>query len=529
MSCEHCLPVGFKLEQYTIQKDLGAGGFGVVYLAHDNLDRKVAIKEFFPGPVAQRASDGINITVRPSPQRTTYQDTYKEGLKRFLGEAKVLAGLKHPNIVEVHEFLEANNTAYLVMEYYTGGTLLQKVLKEGRPEPAWVQQVLNGLLDGLCAVHDKGILHRDVKPENIYLVKDGKGDTRPVLLDFGAARRAVVEGTHSTVINQVFTPGYAALEQYGEDRKAEGAWTDIYGLGAVAYYLITGSPPPAAPDRVGNDRLQPLIGLKRPGYAPGWLASVDKALAVKPDDRYQSIEEWQKAVKPPDKRRWRAALAVLGVIIAIVVGYWQYQKTEAKTQAMIAKAQTDADEARNKEKKVEYAAVIEQERQAKIANEADKKAQQALIEAEYRARGPSKSVELIPEQDTAIVIAYWANGHGKVEFNCKPPPENKPDFEIYGAELSGEMESNSILVGYINKPPRSDIGFGDSIPVHRPEGCNKIPIASGYCDGKGEFCRRQNRAKGCYINKAWYNWYKGKNQEQPSVYRINYDTICSKN
>ena len=210
------LPAGYRLAEFEIERVLGSGGFGVVYLARDHtLDQERAIKEFLPDQVVDRNTAG-QVTVRTGTQATAYRTAYQQGLKRFLAEAKTLAALDHPNIVKVYRVLEANGTAYLVMPYYAGQTLAD-AMKAGPPEPARVQRILAQLLDGLRAVHEKGLLHRDIKPENIYLV-DGE---RPVLLDFGAARRVIVEGTHSTV-NNAYTAGYAAIEQGGDAEKMKG-------------------------------------------------------------------------------------------------------------------------------------------------------------------------------------------------------------------------------------------------------------------------------------------------------------------
>ncbi len=180
----------------------------------------------------------------------------------------------------------------MLRPYYQGESLAQE-LRAGRPEPARAREVLRQVLDGLNAVHAQHLLHRDVKPENIYLVEGGPA----VLLDFGAARRAIVEGTRTATANNAFTAGYGALEQYGQEGAIrEGPWTDVYGLGATMYHWLTGNRPWDAPDRVIEDRLKPLSEARLAGYPPGWLAAVDKALALKPQDRFQSVAEWQQAL-----------------------------------------------------------------------------------------------------------------------------------------------------------------------------------------------------------------------------------------
>lgn len=336
------LPTGTRLEEFEIEQVLGRGGFGVVYLAIDHtLGQRRAIKEFLPGLVAERGRDGVQVTARSRSGSAEYRLAYQQGLNRFLDEARILARLDHPHIVRVYRVLEANGTAYLVMPYYEGKALATE-LEEGRPEPARVQRVLEQLLDGLRTVHDAGLLHRDLKPDNIYLV-DGE---RPVLLDFGAARRVVVEGSRSSS-NNAYTSGYAAIEQYGGSggEIKEGPWTDLYGLGATIYEWITGNKPWAAPDRVLDDRLKPLNEIRPAGYSQRWLACVDKALALKPRDRHQSIEEWQAALGGKGKsidsesgssgasHGWLLPAAmVLGVAVA-GGGYLQWQDHETAPQA----------------------------------------------------------------------------------------------------------------------------------------------------------------------------------------------------
>ncbi|HOW75198.1 MAG TPA: protein kinase [Candidatus Competibacteraceae bacterium] len=325
------LPTGTRLEEFEIERVLGRGGFGVVYLVIDHtLGKRRAMKEFLPGLVAERGRDGVQVTARSRSGSAEYRLAYQQGLNRFLGEARTLARLDHPHIVRVYRVLEANGTAYLVMPYYEGKTLAAE-LGEGRPEPARVQRVLERLLDGLRTVHEAGLLHRDLKPDNIYLV-DGE---RPVLLDFGAARRVVVEGSRSSS-NNAYTSGYAAIEQYGGSggEIKEGPWTDLYGLGATIYEWITGNKPWAAPDRVLDDRLKPLSEIRPAGYSRQWLASVDKALALKPRDRHQSIEAWQAALGGEGKsiRGWLLPAAmVLGVAVA-GGGYFQWQANESTAQ-----------------------------------------------------------------------------------------------------------------------------------------------------------------------------------------------------
>ena len=286
------LPIGYRLEEFEILRVLGQGGFGTVYLARDHrLNQLRAIKEYEPGEIAVRVS-GYSIQPKNSEN---FADSYREGLKNFINEAQLLASIDHSNIVRVYRCIEANNTAYIVMHYCEGETLeAWSVRQAGRaPEPQWVQHLLVQLLDGLQVVHAKGILHRDIKPSNIYLI-DGY---RPVLIDFGAARR-LVSGS-DTSLTSIITVGFSPIEQYGDASDTnirQGPWTDIYALGATLYKLITGSKPPEPHLLIMNGRTLSTAKTSASRYPRIFLQSLDKALGVKPADRFQSAAEWRNAL-----------------------------------------------------------------------------------------------------------------------------------------------------------------------------------------------------------------------------------------
>lgn len=286
------LPVNYQLQEYQIQSVLGAGGFGVTYLAVDtHLDAKVAIKEFFPSELAVRESGFTVHTKFPK-----YREDFQWGLQRFIQEAKILAQLRHPNIVRVTRFLEANHTAYLVMEYEEGDSLLELIRAGEKATEEEVMAILLPLLSGLQQMHEKGILHRDIKPANVYI----RSDNSPVLLDFGSARYDVESRSRS--VTAIVTPGYAPFEQYETKAAAQGAWTDIYALGAVAYRLISGVTPPEAPERIGAvmrhnpDPLEPAVQVGKRQYSDNLLRAIDWALKVTERERPQSVAEWENAL-----------------------------------------------------------------------------------------------------------------------------------------------------------------------------------------------------------------------------------------
>ncbi len=279
------LPPRHALLEYRIERVLGHGGFGITYLAADTTLRKnVAIKEYLPAQFAVRA-DGA--TVMPRTRRLA--EDYRWGLERFLDEARTLARFRHANIVPVLRFFEANGTAYIVMEHEAGRPLAELLAGSGRLAPARVRALLDGVMDGLVQVHGAGFLHRDIKPSNIIVRADGT----PVLIDFGAARQALLRG--GVTLTSIVTPRYAPLEQYQADAD-QGPWTDIYALAAVAYHAITGEPPPEAPGRIRKDPCRKLAEADLAGYGATFLEAIDHALAVHPEERPQTVAAWRQSM-----------------------------------------------------------------------------------------------------------------------------------------------------------------------------------------------------------------------------------------
>jgi WD40 repeat protein/serine/threonine protein kinase len=300
---KNALPSGYELAEYSIETVLGHGGFGITYLARDTtLGALVAVKEFLPGEIAQR--DGT-MRVLPNPERQAVRD-YQAGLKNFVKEARALAHFKHPHIVRVLRFLEANGTAYTVMEYEEGQSLADYLKQQAGPriDEATILRVFIPVLTGLHAVHEAKMLHLDIKPENIYLRKDGS----PMLIDFGSARRAMTETSRAQRI--ALTHGYAPIEQY-PDKGAPGPWTDLYALGASIYRCISGKRPDDALSRYQavlkykTDPLEPATKLGRNRYQAQLLECVDWAMQIYAKDRPQSARELQDGLM--GKRRQAAA------------------------------------------------------------------------------------------------------------------------------------------------------------------------------------------------------------------------------
>ena len=279
---EDVLPPGARIEEFEIERELQAGGFGVTYLARDrSLGRRVAIKEYLPREWGGRRADGS-----VGPRSSSHAKDYQWGLTRFLEEARTLARLDHPRIVRVHRVIEAWGTAYMVMEYVEGRNLEEALKTEGPWPEERVRGLLDSLLPGLAQVHAAGLIHRDIKPANVMLRADGT----PVLIDFGAARYAT--GVHSHTLTSVLTPGYAPHEQY-QTKGKQGPWTDVYALGAVAYRALSGQAPVEAAERVRADPLAPVSEAAAGGVSESFGAAVTSALAVWPEDRPQDVTAWR--------------------------------------------------------------------------------------------------------------------------------------------------------------------------------------------------------------------------------------------
>lgn len=278
------LPEGLRLGEYEILSVIGEGGFGIVYLAYDHfLQRQVALKEYMPSSLAGRSRMGLEVTIKSERHR----DTFAAGLKSFINEARLLAQFDHRALVKVYRFWEGNGTAYMVMPYVVGPTLKTALAEMSTgPSEEWLRgQVLTPLMEALALLHKASCLHRDIAPDNILLTETG-----PMLLDFGAARKVI--GDLNQTLTVVLKPGYAPIEQYGEvPALTQGPWTDVYALGGVVRYAITGKVPVSATTRLVQDTMVPMVQLAAGQYSDAFLLAVDRALAVRPGDRPQDMEQ----------------------------------------------------------------------------------------------------------------------------------------------------------------------------------------------------------------------------------------------
>lgn len=388
MSNTRCLKPGVILkERYKIEEVIGAGGFGITYRAWDPLLQSyVAIKEYYPSGIATRSADSSKVCV-PVGQE---QREYHRGRIRFLKEAQDVARFQsEPNIVSIYDYLEENDTAYMVMEYLHGCTLKQYIREHGgRLDTDHILHICLSVLDALAVVHKAGMIHRDISPENIFICED----LTVKLIDFGAAKQVYLDGEQTMSV--VLKPGYAPPEQYVKKDK-QGPWTDIYALGATLYFAATGEKPEESFGRVLEDTIKPVCEVN-PEIPRAMSQVIMRAMSVKIEDRYQTVEAMREALlagegqnaqmEPyvipasriskrdlPKKRGFLIGVAFCIVIMLVVTGIWMAGRvakkagtatatemnaasTEAQTATMAdAQTATDAEQAATEAEKTTQA------------------------------------------------------------------------------------------------------------------------------------------------------------------------------
>ena len=290
----HARPLkpGDKIGKYIVDRYLAAGGFGITYLAtHPGLGaphNKVVIKEYLPKGMAERGEDGKSV-------KLLEHQNFEISLKHFNDEATLLSSLnQHESIVNIHDYIPENGTAYMILQFIEGGDLQRELNQREQIELPELNYILFHLLNGLEKVHKaEGLcLHRDLKPENIMLRKDGF----PVLIDFGAAR---CEFTKETKFAVPYTPGYAPIEQdpkHKVEERDHGPWTDIYSLSAIAYVALGGSYLPDSENRVEHDQVVPAVVAFEGQAEESFLKAIDWGLAVQPEDRPRSVAAFRSAL-----------------------------------------------------------------------------------------------------------------------------------------------------------------------------------------------------------------------------------------
>ena len=291
------LPVNTVLDDsYRIVRVVGSGGFGITYEAEDiKLRMRVALKEYYPLEFGDRDS---TMSVKPKSDR--HRQTFQWGRSNFLQEARTLARFEHPSIVRVTRVFEANSTAYMVMRFEQGHSLEDWLAGLGRsPLQEELDRIVAPILDALQMLHAENFLHRDIAPDNIVVRADGT----PVLLDFGAARRAVAE--MSRTLTGIVKAGYSPHEQYSVDGRLQGPWSDIYALGGTLYRAVTGKTPEEAALRVDEDHMPAAAQAAKGHFRPEFLSAIDACLKVRHSERPRSVAQLRPmllAQRPQPKR-----------------------------------------------------------------------------------------------------------------------------------------------------------------------------------------------------------------------------------
>ncbi len=279
------LPDGYQLERYRIVRRLSAGGFSTVYLAEDERETPVAIKEYLPNGMVTR---GENFEVQANSAENLAP--FRHGMKCFFEEGRALAQINHPNVVRVENFFRANETVYLVMRYMRGRTLDFHIRSNQQHfTDAFLRRLFLNLLNGLREVHAHKLLHLDIKPANIYVTMDAT----PVLLDFGSARMTLNQDRPQLV--PMYTKGFAAPEQH-VGMSGLGPWSDIYSVGATLYTCLSGVTPQAADQREQQDELIPAVDAWRGSFSEQLLRTIDWCMQLVPSDRPPSVYALQKAL-----------------------------------------------------------------------------------------------------------------------------------------------------------------------------------------------------------------------------------------
>jgi serine/threonine protein kinase len=288
------LPVGSRLAEFEVTRVVGQGGFGAVYEAWDPmLERVVAIKEYLPTALSARRMDGCVV-----PLSERHRETFELGMRGFIKEARLLAQFSHPSLLKVYRFWQEQGTAYMVMPFYRGDTLKQALAAApGGVDEGWLLRIMDSITQALAVMHAAHCYHRDIAPDNIILLE---GSGRPMVLDFGAARRVIGDRTQTLTV--ILKPGYAPVEQYsGMPDMAQGAWTDVYALAAVMHVAVCGRAPPPSVGRLLSDGYAPLAqndALRR-RYSLRLLSAIDAGLGVRPGSRPQSVAALREALGLP--------------------------------------------------------------------------------------------------------------------------------------------------------------------------------------------------------------------------------------
>ena len=509
------LQAGQTIGRYEIVSVLGQGGFGITYRARDvQLGREVAIKEYLPSALAIR-QDGATVL----PRTTKMADDFGWGRDRFVTEGRTLASLHRATaIVHVFDYLEANGTAYIVMELLSGETLEDRINKNGKLSAEEVERILWPLLDGLEQVHSAGFLHRDIKPANILL--DAAGN--PTLIDFGASRAAMAG--RSTALTAIFTPGYAAAEQMTSAK--QGPWTDIYGLSATLYHAIAGRTPPSAFDRMLSDTYEPLSQIKPAGFSPGVLAGIDAGLAVVASDRPQSIAGWRPILSMAEAPAADATVVIgkaptpaprhvstlpppaapasssrtglwlaLGALVLVLLGGGGYYYAVRGPDPEMVKAQRAAEEAEAGRLKAEEVAA-----KLRIENEQRLKAEE-IAAARQRQEAAEAAAKKQFEEETRRKVETEMAAQKKAEEEAKRRADEEAEARRKAVEdarkavefVAGSFDHFGKTLMLIGLKDRSDEIRLQGVDVVNDPDLNKVAVEALAAQPRDLRCRQTDR------------------------------------
>lgn len=425
--------------QYTIESFLNAGGFGITYLARDSLDRKIVIKECFPGSFCRRSRSIVQARSR------AHQKELNSMVRLFVQEAKSLAKLNHPNIVGVHQVFEDNDTAYMALDFVEGRDMLDTLDDpDAVMAPETIKSMLIDVLGAVGFIHSQDILHRDISPDNILIEPSG----RPVLIDFGAAREEATKQSRVLSALSVVKDGYSPQEFYiaGSDQNAS---SDLYALGASFYHFIKGEVPPNSQARLAaiasgdSDPYVPLNGAI-PGYDSNFLSAIDKALEVLPKNRVQSAQEWLDmiagkhlptaegskatvasavaATAPSSQGKSKVAMLMASAAAIAVVGVGVAFSTGAFDAAEVVEADASATATETPDAMAEALALVEAATQDAIkesaavetaaaeapAVEQTQATDTAVLEAQAQVEAELAALELAAEEERVAKAAEFA-------------------------------------------------------------------------------------------------------------------------
>lgn len=389
------LPVGTELlrGQFRIERFLNSGGFGMTYLARNSLDRKVVIKECFPSFLCFRQENRV---VARSKENST---DFKSLVDLFRAEARALARLDHPNIVGVHEVFDDNNTAYMALDFLEGKDLQEVVETEpDRLGPMELRRILVSVLGAVSYIHEKGVLHRDIAPDNILINRQND----PVLIDFGSARESTTRvGCVETRLQSV-KDGYSPHEFYSRKLNHSAA-SDLYALGATFHFAIRGEAPPSSQFRVAaliekqKDPYRPLKG-DTGRFDSRILESIDRSLAIVPKDRIQSARDWLLAIDDDSRKVAALEKARSDERIEQIVRDLVFE-----TNAAMQEQEQEQKQAETEQRLVEQAAAAERDRKkaetAKRIAEAEAAEAESIVTMAEDGAGPSSPAQEVDDRD----------------------------------------------------------------------------------------------------------------------------------